>query len=107
MIESKNRKKGGNRSKSLVSGAYSGLWVRLDRASVAVQGKSRVSPGSVAGCQSYWSQAEIASRRARRVVLLKSGQLFPAGRFHPAQPLEIGEIDHKGMVTAATGLVRR
>ncbi len=59
MIESKNRKKGGNGSKGLVSEAYSGLWVRLDRASVAVEGKSRVSLGCVAGGEVSLSQAEI------------------------------------------------
>lgn len=40
-------------------------------------------------------------------MLLKSRGLFPAGELHPAETLQVGEINNEGMIITAAGLVRQ
>ncbi len=70
-----------------------------------VQSEEWVCPGRVRGGFTGSREAEVPARRARRVVALKRRWLYLAGGFHPAQPLQVGEVNNKAVIPAAVSLI--
>lgn len=76
---------------------------RLDRH--AVKSGVRIGPGTVGGLPADGRQPEVFPGLSFLIVVLEGGRLLFAGELHPAEPLQVGEVDDEGMIVA-TGLVR-
>src|SRR3990172_2422580 len=72
----------------------------------AVEGEERVGPGGVRGGATNGSEAEVPAGLSLGVVVLERRGFFSTGCFHPAQPLQVGEVSDEGVVAATGGLVR-
>ena len=78
-------------------------WLERQLASAAaVESGEGVCPGGVASKASRRCQAEIPSWLPFGVMVLKRRVPFPARELHPLKPLEVGEINHEGVIAAAT-----
>ncbi len=74
-------------------------------AALAVEGQAGIGPAHSRGGPALRGKAVEPAGRALGVTVLEGGGLRHAAVLHPAQPAQVGEVDHERMVTAGRALV--
>lgn len=75
--------------------------------SPAIESGPGIRPGDIGGHHASRGEAEISPGWPCGVMVLEGGGLFYATGLHPAQSLQIGEVDDERVVAAGAGLIRQ